>query len=226
ASTAARADGLRELREGTPERYEIRTQRRFAKEHCERRAGPREEEVAGEARELVDVFPTKQNEVFPQDALDEFGRKLLADGSAMLVIHDAARLIQHLPAAFPRHVAEVGVFQVERFEQTVESTEFEKLGAIEGAASAAAVEAREELGDAGINAVAHAQTAILPPALGEAGFFTELVRVAEKNLAGYGEDVGVRKTFQERSEEVGRNPHVAVEQYDDVVFRRAESGAA
>ena len=72
--------------------------------------------------------------------------------------------------------------------------------------------------------MAHAQAAILPPALRQAGFFAQLGRVGEEDLAGDGEHIGVVEAFQQRREEIGRHPHIAVQQDHDVVFRRAESG--
>src|SRR5262249_34089227 len=147
-------------------------------------AGPSEEEVTSQARPLVNVLPAEEKEVLAQDTLDEIRRELLPDGAAMLVVDDAARLIEHFPAALPGHVAEVGVFEVEGFEQAIEATQFEKLDAIEGAASAAAVEAGEEVGDRIVQAMADTQAAILPPALGEAGLFADLGGIAEEDLAG------------------------------------------
>src|SRR5262245_61287538 len=64
-----------------------------------------------------------------------------------------------------------------------------------------------------------AQTAIFPPAFGQAGFLPRLVRIREKDLARDGEGVRVAKTGEEWSEEVALNAHVAVEQDDDVVLR-------
>ncbi len=72
--------------------------------------------------------------------------------------------------------------------------------------------------------MAHAQAAILPPALRQAGFFAQLGRVAEEDLAGDGEHIGVVEAFQQRREEIGRHPHIAIQQDHDFVFRRAESG--
>src|SRR5690349_8455867 len=103
--------------------------------------------MAGKPRPLVDILPAEQDEVFLEDRLHELGRELLSDGAAMLVIHDAARLIQHLPPALPGHVAEVGVFEIEGLEDAVEAAQLEKLRAIEGAATATAVEAGEEIVD-------------------------------------------------------------------------------
>ena len=72
----------------------------------------------------------------------------LADGAAVFVIHHAARLVEHLPAALPGQVAEVGVFQVKGRQQLVEAAELEELAPVEGARAAAAVEARKEAVDA------------------------------------------------------------------------------
>ena len=142
----------------------------------------------------------------------------------MLVEDHAARLVEHLPAALPRHVAEVGVFQIEGLQQMVEAAEFEKLRAVEGAAAAAAVEAGEEVVDRVVDAVADAQAAVLPPALREAGLLAELGRVAEEDLAGDGEDLGIAEAFQQRRQEIRRHAHVAVQQHHDVVLGGAEAG--
>src|SRR5271168_4558437 len=106
----------------------------------------------------------------------------------MLVIHLAGRLVQDFPAAFPGLVAEVGVFEIEGMEQLVESAEFEKFAAIEGAGSAAAVKTRERRLDGVVDAMTHAQTSVFPPALRETGFFAALFGIAEINLAGDAED--------------------------------------
>ena len=75
-----------------------------------------------------------------------------------------------------------------------------------------------------VDAVADAQAAVLPPALGEAGLFAELGRVAEEDLAGDGEDFGVVEALQQRRQKIGRHAHVAVQQHDDVVLGGAEAG--
>ena len=195
-----------------------------AEDHAENGAGPGEEEVRGQAPPFVNVLPAEQQKILFQNGLDLRVAEALADGAAMLVVDHAARLVEHLPAALPGHVAEVGVFQVEGREQLVEAAEFEELVAVEGAGAAAAVEAREEIGDGGVDAMAHAQAAILPPALREAGLLAELVGVAEEDLAGDGEDAGIAEAFEQRRKEIGGHAHVAVEQHDDVVFGGAEAG--
>src|ERR1700731_713970 len=100
----------------------------------------------------------------------------------MLVVHDAARLIENFPTAFPALIAKVGVFQIKRPKQLVEAAQLEKLPAVEGAGSAAAVEARKGLGNSWIDGVTQAQAAILPPALRQSGFFAQLGRIAEEDL--------------------------------------------
>ena len=142
----------------------------------------------------------------------------------MLVEYHAARLVEHLPAALPCHVAEVGVFQVEGLQQAVESAELEELRAVEGATSAAAVEAGKQVVDRVVDAVTHAQAAVLPPALREAGLFAELGRVGEEDLAGDGEDLGIAEAFQQRRQKIRSHAHVAVQQDDDLVLRGAEAG--
>src|ERR1039458_9502729 len=181
-SAAARAHGLGDLGEGAPEGGEVGALRHVAEEDGEHGAGPCEEKVGGEARPLVDIFPAEEKVVLLEDGLDLLVRELLADGALVLVEYDAARLIEYLLATLPGHVAEVGVCQVEGFEERIEAAQFEEFGAVEGTASAAAVEAGEEIVDLFVDAMAHAQHAILPPALGEAGFFADLGGVAEEDL--------------------------------------------
>ena len=48
--------------------------------------------------------------------------------------------------------------------------------------------------------------------------------IAEENLTGYGEHVGIVEPFQQRLQKIGRYPHVAVQQHHDLVLGRAESG--
>lgn len=90
----------------------------------------------------MDVFPGEQNEIFLEHRLNPRRTEMPADGAAMLVVYDALRLIQNFPAAFPGAIAEVGVFQVERFEQGIEAAEFEIFTPVERARAAAAVKAR------------------------------------------------------------------------------------
>ncbi len=167
---------------------EVGPLRRIAKEHAEHRAGESEEEMRPEAPPFVNIFPAEENEIFLEDAIDLSLREVLADGAAVFVIDDAARLVQDFPAALPGLVAEVGVFEIEGPEQLVESAELQKLAAIECAGSASAVKARERAVIAGSIAMADAQSAVFPPALREPGFFAQLVRIAEENLARDGED--------------------------------------
>ena len=180
--------------------------------------------MRGQTAPLVDILPAKQQVVFLQNVLDMLFAKTLADGAAMLVVYDATRLIEHFPAALPGHIAQVTVFQVEGLQQPVEAAQFEELFAIEGAGTAAAVEAREEIRHARVDSVAHAQTAVFPPALREAGFLAELGGVAEKDLAGDGEDAGVAEAVEKRRQKIGGHAHVAIQQHHDAVFRRAEAG--
>ena len=72
--------------------------------------------------------------------------------------------------------------------------------------------------------MAHAQAAVLPPALRQAGLLADLGRVAEEDLAGDGEDLGIGEAFQQRRQEIGGHAHVAVQQHDDVVLGGAEAG--
>ena len=141
----------------------------------------------------------------------------------MLVVDHAARLVKHLPAALPGHIAQVAVFQVEGLQQPVETAQFEKLFAIECARAAAAVEAREQIGHGWVDAVAHAQSAVFPPALREAGFLAKLGGVAEKDLARDGEDAGFAEAIEKRRQKIRGHAHVAVQQDDDAVLRGAEA---
>ena len=200
------------------------TQRHVAEYHGQHGARPREKEVRRQPPHFVNVLPAEQNVVLLQYGLDLILRKFLADGAAMLVEHHAARLVVHLPAPLPRHETQVRVLQVEGFQQTVEAAEFEELGAVEGAAAAAAVEAGVEIVDCAVDAVAYAQAAVLPPALRKAGLLADLGCIGEENLAGDGEDFGIAEALEQRRQEIGSHPHVAVQQHHDVVLRGAEAG--
>ena len=101
----------------------------------------------------------------------------------MLMVNQALGLIEHLPAALPRHVPKVRVFEIERREQLIEPAKLEKLSLIESARATATVEARIEIGDSIVLTMAHLQTAVLPPSLRETGFFSSLIRVAQEDLA-------------------------------------------
>ncbi len=80
----------------------------------------------------------------------------LADGPAVLMINHAGRLVENLPAALPRQVAEIRVFQVEGCEDTVKSTEFKEFPAVDRAGTAATIETRKQVPDGGLGAVADA----------------------------------------------------------------------
>src|ERR1700730_761849 len=71
--------------------------------------------------------------------------------------------------------------------------------------------------------MAHPQAAILPPSLSETGFLPNLLGIAEKDLAGYSEHFFVVKCIEQRRQKMLLNPHVAVEEHDDVIFRRAKT---
>ena len=47
--------------------------------------------------------------------------------------------------------------------------------------------------------------------------FAILSRVGEENLAGHSENIRFRKSLQQRREKIGRNPHVAIQQDNNVV---------
>src|ERR1700733_5635860 len=97
--------------------------RRIAEEPAQRRARPRKREMFQQAPPLMDVFPREQKKVFLEDALNVGVAEYFADGAAMLMIDDARGLIHRFPAAFPGQVAEVGVFEIERREEFIESAE-------------------------------------------------------------------------------------------------------
>jgi hypothetical protein len=82
---------------------------------------------------IVNVFPGEQNVVLLENALNIFSGEAFADGSAMLVIDHARGLIQHRPPALPRHVSEVGVFQIKRRQQFVEPAQLQKFPPVERA---------------------------------------------------------------------------------------------
>src|SRR4051812_13165838 len=106
---------------------------------------------------LMNVLPDKQREVLLQNALDEGTRKRLSNGPAMLVENDATRLIQHLPAAFPGHHPDIGVFEIKRPEKVIESANLEKLAAVKRAGATTCVETRIGIRDRLVNAVPHTQ---------------------------------------------------------------------
>src|ERR1019366_9874291 len=87
----------------------------------------------------------------------------------------------------------------------------------EGAGAAAAVKTGEEIVDGGVDAMPHAQPAILPPALREAGLLANFVRIPKEDLAGDGEDQGVAEALKQRSQKAGVHAHVVVEQHHDFV---------
>ena len=221
---SAGADGLGQLEKSAAEGAEVGPFEGVADDEAEQRAGPGVGEVGGEAAAFVDVFPAEEQEVLLENGLDVAGGKLFADGAAVFVEHTAGGLIEHLPATFPGHHAEVGIFEIEGLEEFVKAAECEELAAVEGAGAAAAVEAGEEAVDALIDAVADAEAAVFPPRLGEACLFAHLLGIAEENLAGDGEDLFVGEAGEEGGEEVRLDAHVAVEQDDDIVAGGAEAG--
>ena len=150
----------------------------------------------------MNVLPAEQEEIFLEHGVDLRGGESFPNGSAMFVIHHAARLVQHFPATLPGQVAEVGVFHIERPQKFIEAAQLQEFAPVEGAGAASSVEAWIKIGDGRIVAVAHAQAAILPPALGEPGLFAKLVRVSKENLAGYGENLWVGESSQQRREKI------------------------
>ena len=207
-----------------PSAAKIRPALHVPEKHRQQRAGPRECEMREQARPFVDVLPAEQQEVLLQHALNELRGELLPDGSAVLVEYDAPRLVQHLPSALPGHVSQVGVFQVERLQHTVEAAQLEELVPVEGARSAAAVETGIQILYRRVVAVPDAQAAVLPPPLRQPGLLAQFRRVAEKDLAGHRENIRVAKAFDQGREKPLVHPHIAVQQDDDIVPRLAKPG--
>src|SRR5215469_18580354 len=116
----------------------------------------------------MNVLPGEQEKVLAEDVLDVLFAEGFSNGPAMLVINDTRRLVEHLPAALPGQITQVRVFQIERLEQFVEAAELEKLPAVEGARSAAAIEARIQFANRGFLAMAYFQGALQPPAFRQA----------------------------------------------------------
>ena len=178
----------------------------------------------GEASGFVDVLPDEQQAVLLEHGVDVGGGEVLADRGAVFVVDDATRLVKDHPASLPRHVADVGVFEVERLEQSVETAQLEEFAAVVGCGSAAGVEGGEEGVHLIIVAVCHVQTAVDPTTLHEAGLLAALVGVGEVDLRGDGEDAGVGESFEQGFEEAGLGAHVVVEQQDDVVGGAPDAG--
>ena len=223
-------DGFRDMREGAEDAGDAGAGGLIARPGRHDGTGLGEEEMGGEAGPGVDVFPAEDEEVFLEDGIDEILGEFLADGAAVFMVDDAGGLIVNLPAALPCQVADVGVFEVEGGEEVVEAAEGEEFVAMEGAGTAAAVEAGEESVDVFVFAMADAEAAIGPPALRETGFFAAFGFVAQEDLTAYGEDgwVGIARigaeAIKEGLKKIGFDAHVAVEQDDDVVFSGAEAG--
>jgi hypothetical protein len=70
----------------------------------------------------------------------------------------------------------------------------------------------------------HAQASILPPALRQPGLFAHAGRVAKEDLAGDRKHIRVREAFEERRQEIGRHPHIAVQQHHDAIPGGANAG--
>ena len=142
AGSGASAERSRQLQERFPQAPQIRALRRVAEEDAEYCASKREEKVRPQAGPFVNVLPAEENEILCKNQVDLRLRELLSNRPSVFVIHDAPRLIQHFPAALPRKITEIGVFQVEGPQELVEAAELEELAAIESAGSAAAIETR------------------------------------------------------------------------------------
>src|SRR5262249_54067749 len=137
--------------------------------HAEQRAGVSEKEVRQQPVPGMDILPAKQDEVLFQNGLNLSLRKSLPDRAAVFVIDDTLRLVEHFPAAFPGHIAYVGVLEIERRKQRVEAAQLEKFSAVESAGAAAAVKAGIEIRDSAIDPMPHPQRPVFPPALRQSG---------------------------------------------------------
>ncbi len=179
----------------------------------------------------MNVLPAEEQKVLLQHGLDVPGAESLADGAAMFMVHHAGGLVEHLPAALPGEESEVGIFEVERSEKRIEAAELEEFPAIECARSATAIEAGEQavgtligtLIELGIFAMAYSQPAILPPAMGQAGFFAALRTLPEEDLAGYRKNLIIGESGEKRRGDAGFDAHVVVQEYDDIVLRSSHA---
>jgi len=79
----------------------------------------------------VDVFPAEQNEVLLQDPIDLRLGESPANRAPVFVKNNATRVVEHLPAALPRHIPKVGVFEIEGTQQFIEAAEFQEFPPIE-----------------------------------------------------------------------------------------------
>ncbi len=70
----------------------------------------------------------------------------------------------------------------------------------------------------------NAQAPVFPPALRESSLLAHLGRIGEIDLASYRENLFVAERLEQRLEKIRLHAHVAVEQYNDVVARRAKAG--
>ena len=140
-------------------------------------------------------------------------------------IDHAARLVEHLPAALPRHVAEVGVFQVEGRQQLVEAAQLQKLCA--GRRRTIRRRRRSTGTDPSTSASMRCRTRSAPSC------HQPCVRpVSSRSLSGSLKKIwqetantsGSRKPSSSGARKSGVHPHVAVQQHHDVVLRRAEAG--
>src|SRR5579863_195763 len=132
---------------------------------------------------FVDVFPGEKQEVLFHDGLNVSVAKAPSDGSAMLVKNDADGLIQDFPSPLPCPVTDIGIFQVKRRKDVIESAQFQKLSAVESARPAAAIEAWIRGPNGGIDSMADAKGPLLPPGLSQACLLTRLGWIREENLA-------------------------------------------
>ena len=181
-------------------------------------------QVRRKHRPVVNVLPYVEDEILFDDALDVAVVEMFADRAAMFVPDFARRLVENLPATLPGHVAEVGILEIKRPENVIESAEGEEFAAIEGARSAAAVIARIQRFDVWIDDVAEAQMTIVPSGLRQARLFALLGWIAEKNLTGDREHQFIGEAIEQGREELRIDAHVAIEQDDDVILCRLKSG--
>ncbi len=149
--------------------------------------------------------------------------KLLADGAAMLVITRCSAADRAPSSRVSTPDSEVRVFQIERTKQVIESAKLEKLPAVERAGTAAAIEAWICIRDAVVDPMSDAQCSARPPGLRESGFFTQLRGSLKKIWQETAKTFSSVKPSSSGCRKSGVHPHVAVQQHDDVVLRRAET---
>ena len=142
----------------------------------------------------------------------------------MFVIDHARRLIQILPSALPRHVAQIGVFQIKRREQFVEAAELQKFSAGRKRRSRRRRRRRDTV--PGYRARCDGGRAGRPAAtrIPSARFLRGFCSGSEKKIWQETEKTfSSVKPSSSGCRKSGFDAHVAIEQHDDIVARRSES---